>query len=108
MWGNCAAIVRQEIAVLQPEVIVIQAGWSAREKTASKNRVEGVSAYFDENWIITENSDIFGMYEAYNNKTKKKCYIIGSYHPSFHLWNNEKYLLPLKARVQKVKELLEG
>lgn len=108
MWKNCASIVRNEIEILQPDVVVIQAGWSAKRKMPSKTRVKDVEFYFDkEKWTVTENDDIFGLYEAYNKETGRTCCIIGSYHPSFHKWNEEEYLCPLKARVKKVKEILE-
>lgn len=107
MWNNCALIVRKEIETLQPEVIVVQSGWSAKSKISSKNRIKDMSCYFGEEWTIVENDDVFGLYEAYNKETEKVCYIIGSYHPSFHQWNNEKYLCPLKSRVKKVRELIK-
>lgn len=33
MWYHCAGIVKQEIEILNPDVIIIQAGWAAKEST---------------------------------------------------------------------------
>ncbi len=102
MWNNCANVVKKELEVLSPNVVVLQAGWSARKKSTTKSRIEGVKAYFNQEWTISEDSEIFGLYIAKHNNGNT-CYIIGSYHPSFHKWNNELYLEPLKQRVHKVR-----
>lgn len=106
MWDNCANIVRKELEILSPNIVVIQAGWSAREKSTSKSRIEGIKAYFNNAWTISEDNEIFGLYIAKHN-SGKTCYIIGSYHPSFHKWNNKLYLEPLKQRVYKVRKIFE-
>lgn len=107
MWNNCALIVRKEIELLHPDIVVIQAGWSANENKSSKSRIKGIEFYFGEEWKVSEKDDAFGLYEARHKVTERVCYVIGSYHPSFHQWNSEEYLGPLKARIKKVRELFE-
>lgn len=106
MWENCAAIVKKEIATLCPDVVIIQSGWSARKEVALKSRIGWLKSYFEDEWNISEDPEIFGLYEA-KNRNGKTCYIIGSYHPSFHQWNNDTYLGPLKQRIKKVRSLLK-
>ena len=106
MWDNCANVVKKELEVLSPSVVVIQAGWSARKKSTQESRVKGVKAYFNEQWVVSEDKEIFGLYIAKHN-SGNTCYIIGSYHPSFHKWNNDLYLEPLKQRVDKVRKIIE-
>lgn len=107
MWENCAKIVKLELEVLHPDVVVIQAGWSAKQKTKSQNRINGIRHYFSDDWTITEvdEGEIFALYKA-TNGSGQICYIIGSYHPSFHQWRDDTYLLPLKKRIKMVKMLL--
>ncbi len=105
MWYHCAEIVRQEIKILCPDVVVIQAGWSAREKTPVQSRLNDIKNYFDVGWSVSEDDEVFGLYIA-DHVSGKRCYIIGSYHPSFHRWNHESYLEPLKRRVKKVREII--
>ena len=106
-WENCASLVRRELEILRPHIIVLQAGWSAKKSSKSQVRIDGIKYYFDpEKWTITEDNEVFGLYLAENTKKHEKCYVIGSYHPSFSKWNNDEYLLPLQKRIRKVKELI--
>jgi uracil-DNA glycosylase len=107
MWDNCAKIVKKELELLSPNIVVIQSGWSARKKSTPESRIEGVKAYFNEKWTVSEDKEIFGLFIAKHNNGNT-CYIIGSYHPSFHKWNNELYLEPLKQRVDKVRKIIES
>lgn len=103
MWDNCAKITAQEIEVLEPDIIVIQGGWSAKDKHTA-NKMNGIYAYFfnDKNkWEIAEDDSIYGLYWATDKTNGKMCCIIGSYHPAFHLWHQEEYLIPLKQRIEK-------
>ena len=109
MWDNCATLVRAELEILLPNVVVIQAGWSANRNTASRVRIDWINAYFDsEKWSIVEDDEAFGLYIAKNTATHALCYIIGAYHPSFAKWNQEKYLSPLKKRILRVRELMKN
>jgi uracil-DNA glycosylase len=105
MWENCAEIVRLELEILKPHVVVIQSGWSARESSLQKSRIDGVACYFDNDWTITESREVSCLYEA-RHISGRLCYVIGSYHPSFHLWNDEEYLVPLKKRISMVRLLV--
>lgn len=109
MWDNCAALVRAELEILCPNVVVIQAGWTAKKGTDSQERINWIKMYFDtEKWSIVEDDEVFGLYIAKNAATNEVCYIIGSYHPSFAKWNQEEYLSPLKKRIIRVRELIEN
>lgn len=107
MWDNCASIVRYELEILRPHIVIVQAGWSAKERISSQKRVDWIKAYFDaEKWSVSEDNKVYGIYIARNTETEDVCYIIGSYHPSFARWNQDEYLLPLKNRILRVRELI--
>ena len=106
MWDCCAPIVKHELEVLRPNIIVIQSGWSAKKKLSNQARIDGIAHYFSDEWTITEDTNIFGLYEAIHT-SGRICYIIGSYHPSFHRWNNDTYLVPLKQRINIVRNYLQ-
>ncbi len=100
MWYNCVEIVRKEIEILEPDVVVIQSGWSAKEKA-----LKDIRKYFSENWDVKQDK-LVGLYKAENKESGRVCYVIGSYHPSFHCWHEEKYLGLLKKRIIKTRNIL--
>ncbi len=100
MWYNCVEIVRREIEILEPDVIVIQSGWSAKEKC-----LKDISRYFGESWEVKQDK-LIGLYKAENKESDKVCYVIGSYHPSFHLWHRPEYLGLLKKRIIETRNML--
>lgn len=100
MWYNCVEIVRKEIEILEPDVVVIQSGWAAKE-----NALKDIRKYFSVNWDVRQDK-LVGLYKAENTETGRVCYIIGSYHPSFHCWHEEKYLSSLKERIIETRNML--
>lgn len=100
MWYNCVEIVRKEIEILEPDVIVIQSGWSAKGKALTDIR-----KYFNESWEVKQDK-LVGLYKAENKETDRICYIIGSYHPSFHSWHKDEYLGLLKERIITTRNML--
>lgn len=102
MWYNCVEIVRKEIEILEPDVIVIQSGWSVKE-----NALTDIKKYFNEKWDLRK-TQFVGLYKAKNTESGRICYIIGSYHPSFHLWHQDQYLAPLKTCILETRKMLNG
>lgn len=87
MWDNCAEIVKKEINILQPDIIVIQAGWTANS-SESKKRVSGIKMMMPEAiTILREDEKHRTLYWAGTDNQEKKICIIGSYHPSYPLWH---------------------
>lgn len=101
MWNNCAKIVQEELAVLQPHIFVIQAGWSIKQKAAKTIQ----EYYYGTRYEVVPHEDktAQGFYWLKQNGKTIGC-IIGSYHPSFHQWHKEEYLQPLNDRIRLAKQ----
>lgn len=98
MWYHCAEIVKKEIEILDPDIIVIQAGWSAKKNTR-KSDIERIIPTDNNKPEICQNRIGLFSYD-YCGRT---VYVIGSYHPSYHLWHKDEYLDELKERLKAVK-----
>lgn len=99
MWDKCTEIVKKELKILNPDIVVIQAGWSTKQG-ADKD----IAKYFTDNYVVTLDPNCPGLYWLVDKYTKEKrrC-VIGSYHPSFHCWHQEKYIVPLNDRINRAK-----
>ena len=82
------------------DVVVIQSGWSVKEKA-----LPDIKKYFSDAWEVKQDK-IVGLYKAENKETDRVCYIIGSYHPSYHCWHKEEYSGALKQRIIETRKLL--
>lgn len=106
MWYNCSHIVKKEIAILSPDIFVIQAGWSTKESA----RKDIQQYYYDSEKyeIITQwesHKRVQGLYWVKRREDAAiVCCIIGSYHPCFHEWSEEKYLSTLNERIRIARE----
>ena len=99
MWYNCAEIVKKELKILNPDIVVIQAGWSTKQGAA-----KDIAKYFDDSCLVTSDPDCSGLYWLVDEHTKeKRICVIGSYHPSFHCWHQPKYMDPLNERINRAK-----
>lgn len=99
MWYHCAEIVKKEIEILDPDLIVIQSGWSAKENTNISD-IECIAPN-DNNKLKIYQTGLYGY-----NYRGRIVYVIGSYHPSYNLWHKEKYLGKLKERLNAVKNYI--
>lgn len=99
MWHNCTRIVKAELEVLRPDIIVIQSGWSTK-----KHAEKYIKEYFPDIFEVKCDPDCNGLYWLENVHTQvRECCIIGSYHPSFHCWHQANYLNPLNERIKKAR-----
>lgn len=101
MWHNCARVVKAELDILKPDIIVIQSGWSTK-----RHAEKYIKEYFPNTFqVVPDDSDCAGLYWVENLHTQvRECCVIGSYHPSFHCWHQEEeYLNPLNERIKKAR-----
>lgn len=89
MWYNCSELLKREIDILQPDIVVIQSGWSIKPG-AEKD----IQCYFSDG-DVKPDMQTAGLFWLYNQQGKKVRCIIGSYHPCYPKWlsgDNEKIL----------------
>lgn len=109
MWNNCAYIVKDELNILKPQILVIQSGWSVK-KGRSKGNCKDIQKYFDKDIGVVktnqeiDGTEIDGLYWLVDESNHKICCIIGSYHPCYHQWRKDKYLSPLENRIRIARE----
>lgn len=98
MWDNCAELIKSEINILKPDIIVIQSGWATK-----KNAEKYIQRYFS-NGTVEIDKQTPRLFWVLDNHGKRECCIIGAYHPRYPRWLSGKNGDYLNECVRQARE----
>ena len=100
LTGQTVEAFYASVAHAEPLTMGLNCAYAAKGKALTDIR-----KYFNESWEVKQDK-LVGLYKAENKETDRVCYIIGSYHPSFHSWHKDEYLGLLKERIITTRNML--
>lgn len=98
MRKNCSELVRNEIDILRPDIVVIQAEWATKPSAQ-----EDIQRYFS-NGTVEADGQIPRLFWVLDARGRKVCCIISAYHPGYPRWLSGENKVYLDACVKQARE----